>query len=83
MTTIANALIRNEGTFEAFRFINEGETFAVLVKQTKGECRTGRVAIYIKAGKTAAERIGFYCDDRKVADLIEYVKDELLCEGVC
>ena len=78
---IATALIQGNGRFDIHAFEAEGVQFSVFAKQTPGECRTGRVSIYIKAGSEKAQKIGFYGDVGTVDDVRAYVLEEILSDA--
>jgi hypothetical protein len=75
---IATALIAGNGRVDLFELSQGSDTFAVFAKQTPGECRTGRLSLYIKANNEKAQRIGFHTDIGTVEELIGYVRDELI-----
>jgi hypothetical protein len=74
----ATALIQGNGTFDVLAFSSGSDSFRVFAKQTPGECRTGRLSLYIKANEERAQRIGFAQDTGTVEELALYVSEELL-----
>ena len=80
---IQTALIQNNYKVDLFSFVSEGETFTVIAKQAQKQIWSAQVGVYLKAGKGAAQRLTTYDAERTVEDLIDFVKTEILEEGVC
>lgn len=77
---MAKALIEHNYKLPLFELNVEGKTGMIYAKQSTSQIRTGNVNIMIKMAGEKEARIGVFNDSARntVADLKEYIKDELI-----